>query len=126
MSIAALIKRHGREITVHRDTNTETRTKGKRDPDIYNTFTMFASVQPFEPDETVEEDPGAERNKHGVRIYSEKELKSVDTENQFKADIVELDGEYFEVTKVSKWVKNMRNLQHYKSIAFKVNNPGIK
>ena len=121
MSVQALIKRFGQPITIQRDTNVESRLKGKRVEDIRKSFVITASVQPFDPDETVEESPGSERNRHGIRLYSVEELKVVDVEGQFKADWVEYDGEVFEVIRVSKWVRNNRTLQHYKSIAFKLN-----
>ena len=126
MSASALIKRFGQKVTVLRDTNPETRTKGKRDPDVYTAFVITASVQPFDPDETIEEGPGGERNRHGIRLYTTNELKSVDVENKLKADMVQYLGDTFEVTRVSKWLNNKRHLTHYKAIAFKVNSKGVK
>ena len=125
MSAGALIEKFGQEIKVFRDSNEEATLKGARVADTWKQFKIKASVQPMEPDETVEEDPGGECNKHGIRLYTSTELRVV-IEGKFKADRVEYDGELFEVVKVEKWVRNKRFLTHYKAMAFRVNNEGIK
>ncbi len=121
MSAAALIKKFGDKITLYRDDNPEETLKGKRVPDVYKTSTFTASVQPATPDEIIEESPGGERNKHGIRLYTDIELRTVNTKTRMKADIVEYQGDKFEVIQVDKWVGNKRGLQHYKAIAVKIN-----
>lgn len=115
----ALIKAFGANRTVRRDTNKETRVKGKRVDDVWETISVFASVQPMRADEIVEE--SNERNAAGVKVYSFDELKTTDTVNQFKADQIEFGGEWFEVVQVHKHLDNKMNLVHYKSICLKIN-----
>ena len=121
-----LIDHFGQDITVKRDTNVEQRVKGKRIPDVYETLTMKASVQPMDSDETIEESPGAERNRDGIRLYTVEELKSVNVSGQLKADIVTYLGEDFEVVRVNRYILHNCNLPHYKSFALKVNEDLIK
>jgi hypothetical protein len=109
------------KIKVHRDINPEKTIKGKKAPSKYETFEINASVQPFEPDAIVEEEIGSERNSHAIKIYSDKELRVIDETKRLNADLVEYEGELFEIRRVDKWQKNRMNLVHFKSIAFKVN-----
>lgn len=117
----SLITRFGQKITVHRDINPEKTSFGKKTVDKFETFEVMASVQPFQPREIVEEDIGSERMSDAIKIYSDKPLRAIDEKNRLNADLVDYDGEVYEVRKVDKWQKNMMNLNHFKAIAFKVN-----
>ena len=119
---AALIRSFGQNVTVMRDTNIEARVKGKRVDDIFQPVSMIASVQPQSPDEIRQAvGESSERNTHGIKLYSFDELKTVDVEAQFKADVVLYQGDEFEIVKVDKYVDNKMKLVHYRSFAQKVN-----
>jgi len=117
----SLITRFGQKIKVYRDINPEKTLKGKKAPDQVETLEIMASVQPFQPREIVEEEIGSERASDAIKIYSDIQLKIIDENKRMNADLVEYDGEMYEVRKVDKWQKNMMNLNHFKAIAFKVN-----
>lgn len=119
--IDGLIKRFGQKVTLLRDDNPERTVKGKRVADSYKKSYITASVQPATPDELLEEKVGAERDKHGIRLYTQTELRTVNTVTRRKADIVLYEGDYFEVLKVDKWTGNNRSLPHYKALAMKMN-----
>lgn len=115
---AALIKRFGQTVQIKRDKNPEVTVKGKRAPDVYDTFEVKASVQPLKPDEVIEESVGSERNTQGIKVYISQELKTVDTKARLKPDIIVYQGEEYEVRQVDKWVSNQMSLQHYRVFAF--------
>lgn len=127
MSAASLINRFGQKHTVRRDTNEESTTKGKRNPDVWREFTITASIQPLRPDEVVDEQLGGERNRHSIRIYTATELHTVRTDgSQLKADRIIYNGEEFEIVQVDLWTLNKRGLQHYKAIGQLVNDRRTK
>lgn len=105
------------EYTVMRDKNGEVRVKGKRQPDVYEEFKISASIQPMGADEVLDESVGSERNRHGIRIYSDVPLKVADPKTGFKSDIIIFRGEKFEIQKVEDWTHSNLSLKHYKSMA---------
>lgn len=117
----SLITRFGQTITVYRDITPEKTIKGKKAPNEFEMFNIFASVQPFQPREIVEEEIGSERVKDAIKIYSDKPLRVVDEANRLSADIVKYEGEMYEVRRVDKWTRNFMTLNHFKAVAFKVN-----
>lgn len=117
----SLITRFGQSLKVYRDITPEKTVKGKKAPSEFEMFTVFASVQPFQPREIVEEEIGSERVKDAIKIYSDKPLRGVDEVNRLSADLVEYEGDMYEVRRVDKWTKNFMTLNHFKAVAFKVN-----
>lgn len=94
---------------------------GKKLPDKFFSFVIMASIQPLEADQTVEEEVGAQRDKHGVKIYTTTELKVADEKKGTRGDIVEYMGEKFEVRKVDRYQLNRVSLMHYRCEAMKLN-----
>lgn len=117
----SLISRFSQKLKVYRDINPEKTIKGKKAPDKVELLEIMASVQPFQPKEIVEAEIGSERASDAIKIYSDVKLKILDEEKRMNADLVEYDGDMYEVRKVDKWQKNMMNLSHYKAVAYKVN-----
>ena len=106
---------------VLRDQNDEKRIKGKRIADQWSKFTILASIQPIRPDEVIEESPGAERNTHGIRIYTKTELNTVNEKTGRKADIIIYKGDTFECQQVDSWDTHNLSLKHFKVVAVETN-----
>jgi len=115
----------GRKFTkqyeVMRDKNVEQTVKGKRVADVWDTFTIRASVQPLRPDEVLDESPGGERNRHGVRVYSNTRLLTGDQRTGLKADRIIINDEQFEVQTVEDWTQHSLRQKHYKSTCWRIN-----
>lgn len=94
---------------------------GKAIEPKFKEFTIRASVQPLDPDETLNEDQG-QRDKKAVRIYADDELINVDEKTKQKGDQVLFAGEWFEIQKVEHWRGSgfFAGILHYKAIAYKV------
>ena len=110
MSARSLIKKYGQKITVKRDTNVESRVKGKRVDDIYKSFETTGSVQPMTSKEVLNESPGEQRVRDGIRVYSVERLLGADPETSLKSDLVVFEGSDYEVQRSNNWTKNKRNL----------------
>lgn len=107
--------------TVKRDQNVEQTVKGKRVDDVWTEFSIRASVQPLRPDEVLDEGVGGERNRHGVRVYSDTLLRTGDQRTGLKADRIIINGEEFEVQQVDDWTQHNLSQKHYKSMAMRIN-----
>lgn len=107
--------------TIKRDVNVEATVKGKRVDDVWTEFTISGSVQPLRPDEVLDEGVGGERNRHGVRVYSDTLLRTADQRTGLKADRIIIDGEEFEVQTVENWTRHSLQQKHYKSTCMRIN-----
>lgn len=113
--------RFTKTYTIKRDRNVEQTVKGKRVDDVWDEFTITASVQPLRPDEVLDEAPGGERNRHGIRVYSSVQLLTGDQRTGKKADRIVFNGEEFEVQTVEDWTQHSLSQKHYKSTAMRIN-----
>ncbi|MCP4481414.1 MAG: hypothetical protein GY817_01110 [bacterium] len=75
------------------------------------------SIQPMKERELLNL-PEAQRTRGTIKIYTDVELKVVDTENNLQADRIEYNNFFYEVQEVNDYTSF--NIPHYKSIAVKV------
>lgn len=119
MSVESMIQRFGEELTVRRPFADGTYVAGTYEDGGYEEFTIFGSVQPLRGLETVSEDI-LRRTENMMRLYSDKELKTTDTESKRKADKVIWRGEMFEVQTTEDW--RDIGIPHWKGLIKKVTN----
>ncbi len=100
-------------LTYRRYTDAVTRVKGRVVPQSYSVNNFEASIQPATADE-LEEMPQAERNKETLKLYTETELRPVDDDGKFAADIVEWRGKLWKVVSVKHYDETEIDLNHFK------------
>ena len=104
-------------LTVTRPDMAGTWQKGRYIESTKSTFEITASVQPLSPKE-MEMLPEGRRNKESYRIYTDTELNPASQDSKINADIIEINGNNFEVLGCNRWQNGILN--HYKILASKI------
>jgi len=94
------------------------RIGGKLKSSAKQPFVIKAAVQPLSGRET-ETLPEGRRQMHVLKLYTQTKLFVEDDKNDLRADLLEIDGETYEVFKSEKYTG--LGLNHYKVMAARVN-----
>jgi len=112
-----------RTLTVTRATSKDTYPAGLLIFGTSSTVSVVGSVTPATGDD-MKRLPDAARTSEAMRIIADDELRTMNTLTGFAADLVDLDGEQWEILSVKTWPSYAPKQRHWDAIAARLDRDG--